>query len=98
TKPGVSNLLEILAAATDRPVAAVEAEFGGSGYGALKTTVAEAVVEVLAPLQERYAVVAADPGEVDRVLAAGAERARAIAGGVMDRVRSASGLLAPTPA
>lgn len=94
-KPGVSNLLEILAAATDRPVADVEAEFGGAGYGTLKAAVAEAVVEILRPVRERYAELAADPGEVDRVLADGAERARMIAAEVMDRVRAASGLLAP---
>ena len=94
-KPGVSNLLELLAAASDRPIATVEAEFATSGYGTLKTAVAEAIVEVLRPLQERHATLVADPGEVDRVLAEGAERARAIAGGVMERVRAATGQLAP---
>ena len=54
-KPGVSNLLQILGAVTDEPVAEVAAKFSGSGYGALKTAVAEAVVEFVRPLQERYA-------------------------------------------
>ena len=62
TKPGVSNLLQILGAVTDRPVAAVEAEFAGSGYGAFKGAVAEAVVEYVRPLQERYEELAARPG------------------------------------
>jgi tryptophanyl-tRNA synthetase len=94
TKPGVSNLLEILAASTDRPIDAVQAEFAGSGYGALKAAVADAVVEVLRPLRARHAELLADPAEVDRTLGAGADRAQAIATGVMDRVRRAAGLLA----
>src|SRR5262245_3047053 len=68
TKPGVSNLLEILAAVTDRPIPAVEAELAGGGYGALKSTVAEAVVEYLRPLRERYAELEADPAVVDGAL------------------------------
>jgi tryptophanyl-tRNA synthetase len=92
-KPGVSNLLEILAAVTDRPIPVVEAEFAGSGYGAFKTAVAEAVVEALRPVRERYETLADDPAEIERVLAAGAHRAEAIAVPVMDRVRRAAGLL-----
>ena len=53
-KPGVANLLQILAATTGRTVPEVTADFAGSGYGALKQTVADAVVEFLAPLQARY--------------------------------------------
>jgi tryptophanyl-tRNA synthetase len=92
-KPGVTNLLEILAAVTDRAIPTVEAEFAGSGYGALKTAVAEAVVEALRPVRERYETLAADPGEVERILAGGADRAEAIASGVMARARRAAGLL-----
>jgi tryptophanyl-tRNA synthetase len=95
-KPGVSNLLEILAAVTDRPIPAVEAEFAGAGYGAFKNAVADAVVESLRPLRERYETLAADPAEVERILAHGAERAEAFAAGVMQRVRRAVGLL-PRP-
>jgi tryptophanyl-tRNA synthetase len=93
-KPGVSNLLEILAAVTDRKIPAVEAEFAGSGYGAFKAAVAEAVVESLRPVRERYDTLAADPAEVERILARGAERAETFATGVMQRVRRAAGLLA----
>ena len=93
TKPGVSNLLDILAAVTERPIPKVEAEFAGSGYGALKGAVAEAVVEALRPVRERYESLAADPGEVERILAAGADRAETYASAVMERVRAAAGLL-----
>jgi tryptophanyl-tRNA synthetase len=92
-KPGVSNLLQILAAVSDRPLDAVEAEFAGSGYGALKAAVADAVVALVEPIQARYAALAADPAEVDRTLAAGAERAEAIARPVLARARRAAGLL-----
>jgi tryptophanyl-tRNA synthetase len=71
----------------------VATEFAGSGYGALKGAVADAVVEFVRPLQERYAELEADPGEVARILALGADRAEAIAATVMVRVRDAVGLL-----
>jgi tryptophanyl-tRNA synthetase len=93
TKPGVSNLLQILAAVTDRSIPDVEADLGGQGYGTLKATVADAVVERLRPIQARYAELEADPAEVTRILAAGADRAEAIAAPVLDRVRAAAGLL-----
>jgi tryptophanyl-tRNA synthetase len=93
TKPGVSNLLQILAATTGRAVPDLETEFAGGGYGRLKGAVADAVVEYLRPLQERYATLAADPGEVDAQLAKGAEKADAIATKVLERVRGAAGLL-----
>ena len=92
-KPGVSNLLEILAAATDRPVPELEAEYAGAGYGAFKTAVADAVGDLLAPIRARYDELARDPAEVDRLLAGGAAKAAAIAGDVMARVRKAVGLL-----
>jgi tryptophanyl-tRNA synthetase len=95
-KPGVSNLLQILAAVTARDVETVADEFGGQGYGSLKGAVAEAVVEFIRPLQDRYAELEADPAEVARILEVGAERAEAIAEGVMERVRTATGLL-PRP-
>jgi tryptophanyl-tRNA synthetase len=92
-KPGVSNLLQILAATTDREILEVEAEYAGSGYGALKGAVADAVVEFVRPLQARYQELEHDPGEVDRIIAAGAARATQISAPVMERVRRATGLL-----
>jgi tryptophanyl-tRNA synthetase len=92
-KPGVSNLLQILAAATGRAIPDVEGEFAGQGYGTLKAAVADAVVEFVQPVQARYADLERDPAEVARILASGAERARAIAVPVLERVRRAAGLL-----
>ena len=94
-KPGVSNLLEIHAAVTGRGVREIEAEFAGSGYGAFKSAVADAVVEALRPLQESYTKLEADPAEVDRQLAVGAQKALAIAEPVLERARKAAGLLPP---
>jgi tryptophanyl-tRNA synthetase len=96
TKPGVSNLLEILAATTARDVRAVEAEYAGARYGTLKAAVADAVVAFVRPLQERFAALERDPGEVDKVMARGAERAEAIVGPVLERARHACGLLPRT--
>jgi tryptophanyl-tRNA synthetase len=93
-KPGISNLLEIHAAVTGGDIPEIEDEFAGSGYGAFKSAVADAVVEALRPLQEAYAKLEADPAEVDRQLALGAEKARAIADPVLVRARAAVGLLA----
>lgn len=94
-KPGVSNLLALYASATGSTVAQAESEFAGSQYGTFKVAVAEALVEYLRPLRERYEALAADPGEVARILATGAEKAEAIAAVTMDRVRAATGLLLP---
>ncbi len=92
-KPGVSNLLQILAATTGRPITDVAADLAAVGYGQLKATVADAVVEFLAPLQARYETLIADPAQVDAALATGAEKAEAIAAKVVARVRDAVGLL-----
>jgi tryptophanyl-tRNA synthetase len=92
-KPGVSNLLEILAAVSGTTIPQAESDFAGVGYGKLKSAVAEAVVDYLRPLQERYAELARDPSEVGRVLGLGAEKAEAIAEPVMARIRTAVGLL-----
>jgi tryptophanyl-tRNA synthetase len=94
-KPGVSNLLALYASATGVTIPAAEAEFAGSQYGAFKGAVAEALVEHLRPLRERYEELAGDPTEVSRILATGAEKAQAIATVTMDRVRRATGLLLP---
>ena len=92
-KAGISNLLEIHAAVTGRPIPEIESEFEGSGYGSFKSAVADAVVDALRALQEAYKKLEADPAEVDRQLAIGAEKARAISGPVLERARTAVGLL-----
>ena len=96
-KPGVSNLLTILAVVSDRSVPQVEQEFAGRGYGDLKGAVAEAVDAAFTPVRRRYAELVADPAELDRLLAQGAERAREVAVATMTDVRARIGLLAPTP-
>ncbi|MGZ4292098.1 MAG: tryptophan--tRNA ligase [Gaiellaceae bacterium] len=75
-KPGVSNLVEILSVATGRSIRDVEAAYDGKGYGDLKTDVGEAVVELFRPMQERYAELRADEGELKRLLRIGADKAR----------------------
>ncbi|WP_082514756.1 MULTISPECIES: tryptophan--tRNA ligase [unclassified Microcella] len=92
-KPGVSNLLSILAIVTRRSVAEVEAEFDGLQYGALKGAVAEAVVEELRPIRERTLELLDDPAELDRLLAINADRASAIADATLARVYDAVGFL-----
>jgi tryptophanyl-tRNA synthetase len=91
-KAGVSNLIDILAAVRGIDPADVEGEFDGSGYGAFKQAVAEAVVEYLAPVREAYQAIRADEEALERTLAQGAEKARAIASGTVAEVRRAMGV------
>jgi tryptophanyl-tRNA synthetase len=95
-KPGVSNLIEILGAVTGMSIADIERDFDGKQYGVFKVAVADAVVEFLRPLQARYQELAADPAEVDRRLAIGADAADALADPVLARATRAAGLL-PRP-
>ena len=92
-KPGVSNLLSILGAATGRTPE--EAAEGYSMYGPLKADTAEAVVELLRPIQTRFAELEADPAETSRLLKIGADKAQAIASVTLERARTNIGLLAP---
>ena len=78
-KPGVSNLVDILAVATDRTPAEIETSYDGAGYGQLKTDVGDAVVELIAPIRSRYDELRADEGELLRLLSLGAEKAEAAA-------------------
>jgi len=92
-KPGISNLIEIYGAVTGQTIAAVEKEFGDGGYGTFKVAVADAVVEFLRPVQERFAELDSDPAEVDRHLAVGADIAASMADPVLARASRAAGLL-----
>lgn len=89
-KPGVSNLLSILAACTNGDPA--ELASGYEQYGPLKQDTAEAVVEFLRPVQERHRALLADPGELERILGTGAARARELAAATYARAASAMGL------
>ncbi len=91
-KPGVSNLIEILAAVNGTAPNEVEREFDGSGYGAFKQAVADAVVAYLAPIRDRYAELRSDEPALERILEAGAEKARAIAADTLRDVRHAMGV------
>jgi tryptophanyl-tRNA synthetase len=90
-KPGVSNLLAILAACTGAEPKELADRY--DQYGPLKADAAEAVVEALRPVQSRYAALAADPGTVEAILGAGAAKAEAVAEVTMTKVRDAVGLL-----
>jgi tryptophanyl-tRNA synthetase len=92
-KPGVSNLVELLAVATDRTPTEVAVSY--QRYGDLKRDVAEALVELLRPVRERRAELAADPGAVTAILAKGADKARSVASVTYHRAAEAIGLLAP---
>ncbi|MFN8454108.1 MAG: tryptophan--tRNA ligase [Anaerolineae bacterium] len=78
-QPGVTNLLIIYQALTNKSEAEILAEFEGKGYGHLKKQVAEAVIAALEPVQQRYHDMAKDPAYIEQVLAEGAERVRPIA-------------------
>jgi tryptophanyl-tRNA synthetase len=90
-KPGVSSLLDILAAATDRTPQ--EVAEGYTQYGPLKNDTGEAVVALLAPIQQRYAELIADPAELARLLRIGSGRARAVASATLQRAYDAIGLV-----
>ncbi len=90
-KPGVSNLLEILGAATGRGLDELSTEF--TTYSALKSATADAVVEALRPVQERYAELEADPGATAAILEKGAAKAQAVAAQTLARAKEAIGLL-----
>ena len=92
-KPGVSNLIEILAACTSRSPQQVAAEY--TQYGPLKADAGEAVVEILAPIQHRYHELMGDKAELSRLLRTGAEKARAVASATLERTYNNIGLLSP---
>ena len=75
-KPGVTNLVEIMAVATGEPPEAIETRYGSNGYAQFKEDVGEAVVALVAPVQERYSALREDEAELGRLLAVGAEKAR----------------------
>jgi tryptophanyl-tRNA synthetase len=91
-KAGIGNLIDILAVARGISQDEVEREFEGAGYGDFKQAVAEAVVELLAPVRERYAELRGDEAALEAALAEGAEKARAIAAGTLADVRDRMGI------
>jgi tryptophanyl-tRNA synthetase len=94
-KPGITNLIDILSVIRGTTPQDIEEEFDGGGYGAFKGAVAEAVVDYLRPVRERYHELRADDAEIERTLAMGAERARAISSETVKDVRHAMGVGPP---
>jgi tryptophanyl-tRNA synthetase len=92
-KPGISNLIEIMAVASGEPIEAIEARYDGQGYGTFKVDVGEAVVELLSPVRERYERLRSDPTELQRLLAVGAEKARKAAEPTLERIYEQMGFV-----
>jgi len=92
-KPGISNLLTIFGALSGRSVESLEVDYEGRGYGDLKKDVAEVVVDLATPFRDQTLALLDDPGELDRILAEGAERAREVASGTLARVYDSVGFL-----
>jgi tryptophanyl-tRNA synthetase len=91
-KPGVSNLVEILAVVREVDPAQVEADFAGTRYGDFKQAVADELVAFLAPVRDRYDDLRADEGALEATLVAGAGKARAIASETLADVRRRMGV------
>jgi len=94
-KPGVTNLIEIMAVATGETPEAIEARYDGAGYGRFKEDVAEAVVELLDPVRLRYGELRGQPDRLAEILAQGAEKAHQIAAATLERVHEAVGFVPP---
>jgi len=94
-KPGVSNLLTIFSALTGRSIETLVAAYDGKGYGDLKKDLAEVVVEFLKPIQARTNGYLEDPAQLDKMLAIGAEKARAVSAPTLKAVYDRIGFLAP---
>jgi tryptophanyl-tRNA synthetase len=94
-RAGVNNLLQIYELLTGRSRPEIEAHFAGKGYGVLKRELAEVVIEALRPIRERYYQLMDDPAELDRILAIGAEQARAVAEPKMTLILERVGFVLP---
>ena len=94
-KPGVTNLINILAVASGADAGEIEARFEGQGYGDFKGAVAEAVVELLAPIRDAYPAIREDEAGLEQILAEGASRAEGMASETLAEVREAMGVGAP---
>ena len=92
-KPGVSNLIEIMAVATGTSIADVEASYDGAGYGRFKEDVGEAVVALLTPFRERYNELRADEPELKRMMRQGADKAAAVSNATLERMYERMGFV-----
>jgi len=94
-KPGVSNLIEIMTVSTGESIAEIEARYDGQGYGQVKQDVAEAVVELLTPIQQRYEELRADEAQLKAMLGRGAEKARAASAPTLEQMYERMGFVRP---
>ena len=94
-KPGISNLLEIMSVATGDAIPELEARYDSGGYGRFKTDVAEAVAALLDPIRSRYDELRADAGELERLLAHGAEKAREASAPTLEAMYERMGFARP---
>jgi len=94
-KEGIENLISILSVTTGETPDAIEASYDGKGYGDFKSDVAEAVVELVGPIQARYRELRADPAELQRLLAVGADKARASSAPTLERMYERMGFTRP---
>ena len=94
-KPGITNLVDIMAVATGVEPEAVEERYDGQGYGQFKSDVAEAVIEFLEPVRLRYEQLVSDPGELERLLRAGAEQAAETAAPTLEAMYDRMGFVRP---
>jgi len=94
-KPGISNLLEIMSVATGEPIPELEAHYDGGGYGPFKADVGEALVMLLDPIRTRYDELRADPGELERMLAHGAAKARETSAPTLEQMYERMGFVRP---
>jgi tryptophanyl-tRNA synthetase len=94
-KPGISNLLEIMSVATGDPISELEGRYDGSGYGQFKQDVGEAVVQLLVPIQERYAELRADESQLRQLLSRGADKAREVSAPKLEQMYERMGFVRP---
>ncbi|MBM4418614.1 MAG: tryptophan--tRNA ligase [Chloroflexi bacterium] len=92
TRPGIHNLVTIYHLVTQESIADIERRYEGQGYGTFKRDLGDAIVAQLEPIQRRFREFEGDPAMLDREMRRGAERAREVAGPVMERVRRVTGL------
>jgi len=97
-KPGVTNLIDILAALSGESPEAIEARYDGVGYGQFKQDVGDAAVEAIGPIQERYRELRSDADELRRLLARGAEKARRTSGPTLEAMYDGMGFVKPSSA
>jgi len=94
-KEGIANLIDIMSVATGDAPEAIETRYDGAGYGQFKADVAEAVVALVVPIQERYRELRADPAELQRLLAVGADKAREASAPTLEAMYERMGFVRP---